>query len=347
MSATEAARGARGIGGSVVHVLKQTGATLYLGLGLPETPGMAALGISPRMRVVPRYVALGLVGFVFFLVLTFPYDAIRQRITQEARSVGLYVRIGSLGPGFFGVRARDVQVSMLSDGSEAKPPEPLKIDALSLRPSLFPLGVAMGAKLMGGTVSLVAGGLSARSLDLTLEGLSLSGGNLKGFSGLDLEGTVDGQLTLDVPAVTGPEAKGGHANDPNLAEASGGASLNLKRVTIRGGTLPGSFPLDLPRLVLGNVDANLKFEKGQGTLDRLTAQGGDLEVRGIGTLKLAKQLSYSEMTLGVKMKPTPELLKNGIIGMGMSALPEDPATPGFRCARGSGFLGRPNFLPGC
>jgi type II secretion system protein N len=104
--------------------------------------------------------------------------------------------------------------------------------------------------------------------------------------------------------------------------------------------------MDLPRVKLGNLEASVKFDKGTGTVEKLSTKGGDLELGVSGTVKLAKLLSYSEANLHVKLKPQPELLKNGFIGMGISALPTDPSNPSFHTARVTGYLGSPAFNPG-
>ncbi len=57
-------------------------------------------------RRTAAWVGLGVFLFALFLALTFPYDAVRARITSEADAVGLWVRIDSMGPAFLGVSAR-------------------------------------------------------------------------------------------------------------------------------------------------------------------------------------------------------------------------------------------------
>jgi type II secretion system protein N len=105
--------------------------------------------------------------------------------------------------------------------------------------------------------------------------------------------------------------------------------------------------VDLPRIALGEVDLRLAVANGLGTLEALSAKSDDLEVRGGGTVKLAKSLPFSELAMDVKINAQPEFVKRlGILGSALSILPMDRAEPGFRSARLSGYLSSPRFLPG-
>ena len=84
---------------------------------------------------------------------------LRERIRIEADNAGYFVRIGSMGPGFFSVRASDVKISKKSDADP--PPEAMQIDSLSIGPSLMPLGVKVKAGVLGGTIAAKVGALGA------------------------------------------------------------------------------------------------------------------------------------------------------------------------------------------
>lgn len=305
--------------------------------------------LTPRLKAIGLYAVLGLLGFVFFLYWTFPYEAIQRRIEGEARGAGYSVKMASLGPGFFGVHARRVQLAKLGDPLDTRVLEPLLIDSLSLRPTLFPPGVAVHADLCGGSVSGAVGGTSDVTVRASLSKINLAKGNLKAFSGVDLDGVLDGQLALDVPATA--QNEGGKSKEANLAEASGSLTLTGDRLIVKGGTVTVPLygtptPVDLPRVAFGNLDVSIRFDKGMGTVERLTGRGGDLELQVTGTVKLARELAYSDTNLGIKIRPEPALMKNGFIGMGISALPPAPDAPEFRAAKCTGMLGRPSCNPG-
>ena len=56
------------------------------------------------------YVAFAIFALIITFFLTFPYDALKDRIRTEADAQGLVVRMGSLGPGFFALRAKNVEL---------------------------------------------------------------------------------------------------------------------------------------------------------------------------------------------------------------------------------------------
>lgn len=304
---------------------------------------------TARWKIILGYVAFSLAAFVLCLYLTFPYDALKERVQSEARASGLYVKLGSIGPGLFGIRAKKVELAKRATGDEDTPPESLRIDSVSIRPSLFPLGVAIRASALGGSMSGTIGGLKDLTVRLSLDELNLSGGNLKGFSGVDLAGNLSGEVALTVPRTSlGPKA----AAEPDLGQANGTITLNLKGFQVNGGTLtlalpmmgPEPVPIGLPKLNLGDLEGALKFQKGQGTIEKFSLKGDGVELNATGTLKLAKRLQYSEPALELRLKTTPEFVKAlGMYGAGLSMLPSDPKDPSWRLSRISGSLERPMF----
>jgi type II secretion system protein N len=288
------------------------------------------------------YGGLWLVSFFFFLFVTFPYETLKQVVILQAQEQGLKVRVGSLGPGFFGVTASNVQLSTGEDTQS------LRVDSVAVRPSLFPLGVALRARALDGTIKGAVGLVGDLAVRVTASNVDFSKGNLKGLTGVDLAGKASADVSLDIPQ--GPTSPSGKDRQPNLSHASGTISLTADGLLVKGGnvTVPlyGQMtPMDLPRLQIGSLEAALKFDKGTGTVEKLQSHGGDLELLVSGSLKLGRQLLYSEPNLQVRLKPEPALT-NSFIGLGISALPPDPQNPAFRSARMTGYLGTPNFMPG-
>ncbi len=300
-----------------------------------------------RWKLALAYTAFGVAAFVFFLFLTFPYEALRQRVTQEAGKAGWTVTMTSLGPGFFGVTARNVRVEKASSeppAEGAQSPEPLVIPSVALRPSLFPLGVAFRAELFGGSVSGAVGGLSSATVRVELDGLDPEKGNFKAFSGVDLTGKLNGALKLTIPTVPNSPSR-----EYDFSQANGSLALDGKDLVVKGGEVTVPYmgtptPIGLPRVALGDLTAKVKIEKGQGSVEELTGKSDDLEVHVSGSVKLARRPEYSETNLQLRLKASPDLVKNlGMVGSGLSMLPTDPQDPSFRTARITGFLGRPSF----
>ena len=298
---------------------------------------------------IAGYSAFSVFALFLAFFLTFPYETLKERLRVEADNAGYLVRIGSLGPGLFSLRATDVKISKKPTGAaDEKPPEALQIDAISVGPALFPPGVAISAKAFGGSVSAKAGGLSNISVKLEADDVDLAKGNLKGFTGIDFGGTIDLNAALTMPRIS----VGGGPAEPDLGGATGNIVIETHGVAINGGTanvvipMYGAepTPLDLPKIVFGDITGKMKFDKGAGTIEEFRGKSADLEVGISGTLKLAKALAYSEPNLEIRFKPDSEFQKRlGLIGSALSAVGSDPKDPNWRMGKLTGFLGKPNF----
>ncbi|KFE63292.1 type II secretion system protein GspN [Hyalangium minutum] len=334
---------------------------------------MATETKTARWKIIVGYSAFSLFALVLCLFLTFPYGALRARIATEALKAGYVVRIDTLRPGLVGLTAKGVKVSQppaplsaetvaaLTSGDPstarmlgpAELGEALTIDSVSLRPTLFPLGVAFDSNALGGTITGNIGGRKTLEVRVKLAKLDPGAGNLKNFTGLDLEGSLNGSLNLSLPA---PEGTGGRPGEPDLSQADGELVLDGQNLLLKG-SVEGSgvasqgspvsllFPGGLPRIPVGELSANIRFEKGLGTVDKLRLGGDQLEILGTGTLKLNKRLQYAEPAMDIKIRVEPELVKElGTAGLGLSILPPDKEDPKFRAGRLSGSMGKLSFL---
>jgi len=304
---------------------------------------------SSKLKVVRK--AFGYTGFFFLAVLiafflTFPYDALKDRVRLEADRAGYFARITSMGPGFFGVRAKGIELSKKADTEP--PPAPLKVESVSMGPTLFPPGAGVTAKLFGGTVAVKVSGFSTIRVRIDADELNLASPDLKEFSGIDFSGIVEAHVDLSLPRV----AVGPGPAEPDLGQATGTISIDAKQLAVNGGSMsmvipqfgPEPTPLDLPKIVVGDLSGKLKFEKGAGTIEKFEAKSADLELQATGTLKLAKRAEYAEPAIEVRFKPDPEFQKRlGLIGSALSMVGPDPKDPSWRMGRLTGYLGRPNF----
>jgi type II secretion system protein N len=197
------------------------------------------------------------------------------------------------------------------------------------------------------------GGRKTTVVRVKLDKLDPAEGNLKNFTGLDLEGSLNGSLTLSMPV---PEGTGGRPGEPDLSQADGelvidGQNLLLKGsvegsgVASKGSPVAVLFPGGLPRIPVGELTALIRFEKGLGTVERLRLGGDQLEILGTGTLKLNKRIQYVEPAMDIKIRVEQELVKSlGTAGLGLSILPPDKEDPKFRAGRLSGTMGKISFL---
>jgi type II secretion system protein N len=293
------------------------------------------------------YSAFAIVALVLMFFITFPYDALRDRIRVEADNAGYFVRVGSMGPGFFSVRASDVKISKKSDADP--PPEAMQIDSLSIGPSLFPLGVKVAAGVLGGTVTTRVGAFGSTRVVVDVDGLDLTKGNLKGFSGVDFGGTIDAHVDLTLPkTAAGPNAPA----EPDLSQASGTISITTGSLAINGGQAniaipqfgPEPTPIDLPKIVLGDLTGKITIEKGSAKFDDFKSKSPDLELNLTGAIKLAKKFDYCEPQLEVRVKPDPEFQKRlGLLGSALSMIGTDPKDPSWRMGKLTGYVSRPQF----
>lgn len=324
---------------------------------------MASESKTARWKLILGYTAFALVAFALCLMLTFPYDAVRSRLVTEAAAQGLAVRIGGLRPGLSGVTATNVRVS--------KPPSPLGADAVAalargesgglgtdelgealifdsvaLRPSLFPPGVVLKLKGMGGTVNVHVGGLSGTALDVDVDGVQAGGGNLPAYTGVDMEGTVNAKVSLQAP---GTMVRG---QPVDWSQATGTVVMDTQGLTIKGGkaAIPmgggPAMPMDLPRVLLGELKGDIQFDKGLGTVRDLNLKSEDLEGSGTGTVKLGRRLEYSELALDVRLKFEQAFQQRlGPLALAVNMLPADRDNPGWRGGRLTGMVGSPRFAP--
>ncbi len=302
---------------------------------------------TKKWKIILGYASFATAAFVFFFYVTFPYEALRQRIKAEAGAAGWDVEIGDMGPGFFGISADNLELKKKSaPGAGGDAPEVgFLIDSLALRPSVFPLGVAFKADVMGGTASGAVGGLGALDVSVKFDEVNLAEGNLKAFSGLDMAGIMNGHLNLTAPRT----ATGNGPKEPDFGQANGELVLDGEQVVVNGGTITVPMygtptPMDLPKINFGSIDGLLKIEKGAGKLEELTAKSEELNLMGSGTLKLAKRLEYSEPDLELKFKVEQDFVKRlGMLGAGLGMLKSDPKDPQFKMVKMTGFIGRPSF----
>jgi type II secretion system protein N len=303
--------------------------------------------LKPWQRGV-AYAAFAIFALVVAFFVTFPYDALQDRIKLEAEGAGYFVRIGGMGPGLMSVRATDVLVSKKALPTDEKPPEPMRIDSISIGPTLLPPGLAVTMKMLGGKIGAKVSGFSTQSVHVEIEGLDVSKGNLKGFTGIDLAGEINGDIDLKIPKAS----VGGGPAEPDFSQANGTVALDTKNLTVNGGTMnltlpmygPEPTPLDLPKIAFGDIGMKLSFDKGAGKIDDFTGKSSDLDLSATGTLKLSKRIDYSEPNIELRFKADPEFVKRlGMIGAALSVVGPDPKDPNWRMGHLTGYLGKPNF----
>jgi type II secretion system protein N len=207
-------------------------------------------------------------AFALSLRLTFPSEAMKERLIVEAGERGFQVDVDRVGPaGVVGVAAEGLT---LEDRSGLKIP----IDEARLSLRFLPLLVGnrtldLRVKVWDGDVRGEAA-LSGPAPHYTVEvsGLDLARAlPLKKASGLDLAGVLSGTVDVTVP-------------DSPTERPTGRVDLTVKGAAVNGGQLPvgGMGGLTLPRVAFGDLAIALALRDGRGTFEKVEAKGGDADL---------------------------------------------------------------------
>lgn len=223
-----------------------------------------------------------LLGFVAGFILFFPAESLRPRLEQEAARRGLRLSIGALETAFpAGLRAQRVTLAGSGSGKEAPS---LSIERLTLSPDwsslvLGRLAVDFDARLLGGT----AEGSFSRSGRFALRGSDLAWrGALPGSAG----GTLVAHLRR-------AEISGAW---PARADEALRLAIDCDQAAIEG-LLGAKTPLNLGSIVL--------IGEGKGKdlrLSTIEASGGQLSVKGSGSLLLNQPLGRSPLNLALTLR---------------------------------------------
>jgi type II secretion system protein N len=287
------------------------------------------------------YAAFFVLAFVLALRITFPVEAVKERLILDAAAQGFQIKVNDLAPsGLAGVRAREVTV-VTADGTRI-PVEELKV-GIRLWPTLRGhRAVDFDARLFEGQVtgstdeSKVSQHYQAR-----IAGIDLSrAGALRQATGLDLAGILSGNLDviLDV-------------KDP--AKSTGTIEFQVKDAAIRGGKVP--IPgmeggLTVPPIRLGAVAARGTVKNGRADFGTLEAKSDDLVITADQVfVQLQPRLDYSPLNGRASIRPTDAFWRTPqvaplkpLIEMGLASAKGREGSYGFQIY---GTLGKPQARP--
>jgi len=255
----------------------------------------AWLTLHPRLL----YGAFAAVAFVLCLRLTFPSEAVRERLIYEAGQRGWQIDVQDVGPsGLLGVSMEGVT---LTDAAGLKIP----LDELSA--SLRPLPLLIGKRVLSWRAAAFGGTLAGRTdlsgderrLEVELADLNLKAVlPLRMKTGMDLNGQASGRIDLTLPGA-------------ELHKATGTIALTVAQAGIGGGNAvipPFSSPMNIPPVSLGTLTVAGKADKGRLAMDKLEFRGGDAEL-GLegGVVVLQPKLAYAPVVGRLRLKISPAL----------------------------------------
>lgn len=247
-------------------------------------------------RRTAAYAAFFVAAFVVALRLTFPVEAVRERIILDAAAQGLQIKMNDISPsGLVGIRAREVTV-LTADGTRV-PLDEVRV-GLNLLPMLLGRrAVSFDARLFDGRIT--GSSESTRTTEryqATLTGIDLSRASaLRAATGLDLAGILSG--TFDVTL------------DPKEPQKStGSVDLQVKDAAIRGGKMavPGmEGGLTVPPVRLGAIAARGTVKNGRADFGTLEAKGDDVDFTADQVfVQLQPRLEHSPLAGRARVRPT-------------------------------------------
>ncbi len=237
--------------------------------------------------------------FVFFAYKTFPYDRLADRLVQEARVRGYEIEIIDLThSGLTGLTFENLRLVFPSD-EEGSPPLDVIFDELTVSTSLFSLvsdtkSYSFDAELADGEVAGdITLGEDNMEVDVEIDDISLEAlPVLRKFTKVPLAGTLNAEIVLVVPS--------------EVAEATGNLEITIEGLNVGDGKskleIPGWGGLTLDRADVGNLELLATIEDGTGKIARATAHGKDLELDGLGRVRLLRPLKRSELNVVLRVK---------------------------------------------
>ncbi len=287
------------------------------------------------------YVAFFAFAFVLALRLTFPVEAVKERIVLDAGASGLQIKMNDLSPsGLVGFRAREVTV-ITADGTR------IPVDVVDVGLPLWPTlrghrAFSFDVSLFDGRVvgSTDASKTSAR-YQARVSGIDLSkAGAVRAATGLDLAGILSGDLdvTLD-------------PKDPS--KSTGKVEFQVKDGAIRGGKIqiPGmEGGLTVPPVKLGAIAARGELKAGRADFGTLESKGDDVDIVAEQVfVQLQPRVEHSALSGRARVRPTEAFWRHeqvaplkSLIDMALASAKGSDGGYGFQIF---GTLGRPQARP--
>jgi len=272
-----------------------------------KLPTMTAL--PPRIR---RIVALSgyplfyLFCLFLFAYFTFPYQRLKERLLVELEAQrqnnpsAQRIEIQSLGPYWLsGVTLKGLTLISPRTGAAGIEPDASKLtfDQAHVRVSLLPLligrvTVTFGAKAFDGSIDgWTRASSEGRSIEASLEDIDVSKMSMLGdlVGGLPMAGTMNGKMAWMLP-------------DQKLSKATGMLSITISDFAAADGKTKIAGKLALPQLNVGTFELAAEAKDGILKINKLGAQGKDLDLAGEGKISLRDVFSDSLSDLYLRFR---------------------------------------------
>ena len=141
------------------------------------------------------------------------------------------------------------------------------------------------------------------------------------FLGLPLEGTLSGQIKIDMP-------------EGKASKASGSISLETDGLAVGDGKAKLKGALALPRLNVGTLSLVGEAKDGVLKITKFGASGKDAEVQGDGRIQLREQAMESSCDLNIRFKVNDAYRGKNDMTKSLFGAPEPDVAPCAARARG-------------
>jgi type II secretion system protein N len=240
------------------------------------------------------FILLGILFFILFLYIGFPYDTLKRRIIGEleAKTPFLY-EIEEVRPyPLSGLTFKNVVIYALVGSKKVKV---LGVDRFRVTLSLLPLlwrkvYLRLWGEILGGTVEGEVtkrgdkGELMLVGRDVNLQQVNI----LRDAVGVEMAGILRGKTAFTL-------GEGG------VYEQSGTAEFTISEAIVSRLPLPGVAPLRV-----GGVQGRLELKRGNVIIKSLAFSGGDLNGQVLGNIFLNPNFSQCRLNLRITIKPSAE-----------------------------------------
>jgi type II secretion system protein N len=238
------------------------------------------------------FVLIGILFFILFLYLGFPYESLRRRIIGEleAKTPFVYEIEKVLPHPLLGLSFKNAVISSIIGTKKVKV---LEIERLRVAISLLQLirgriSLRFWGDTLGGTVegrlskSGSQGKLILLGKEMNLRKLHV----LRNVVGVEMVGVLRGKTALTL---------GGG----DISRQSGTAEFTVSEVKLTKLPLPGLAPLEV-----GLIQGSLEMKSRNVIVKRLAFSGGDFPGEVLGNILLDAPLSQSRLNLRITVKPS-------------------------------------------
>ena len=291
-------------------------------------------GKKDKILKAAGYVCFFMFFFIFFLYLSFPYDALKDRMLQSFQGNSAFkLEMDSFSPSLItGAEGKGVRIVTVSNG---KPLIVAKLDRAKMRIKILPL--ILGRVRISFNVDAYRGNLQGQwSKSGKISEMNVA------FSNLDM-GLYDFSQTLasvgDVKllGILGGSVKGHFDSvDPNASTAS--VELDFKNLKMAPSTISG---MPIPELAFQPAAVKMEMSKRGLNVTQGTLKGDQMEAELSGRMTVRDDFQNSNLNFNLKFKPSEELEKQ--FGPYLGMVNKKPDRTGYYRTNLVGTIASPRF----